>query len=1292
MRELRAAASGRYTSTVGFRKLSVAGPEQRYELLVFDRKWSPVVPLNEWYRLHKDRGSPRTRQTYLAMLCPFLGYLLDHAYQWNAEPDAVREYTRQYLIESGCVVRPAWQTDGYQVALTNRTTMSPSGLGLFIAAARDFYATLIEGEWDSARNRHVTYYGYANPMYSEMLLRWKREHLRTMANAGAPDVAGIRGESRSRTAQQPVGYFRRTHNVWNPPVAREAEIVRVLIVAAILWMSEHATLRDELVIRILMESGARLHEVLGLTAGGYRRGRSMHVGVSALVRNKGSLGRETKPIHFEAETERLLRRYIRTDRATNDPGARSRLEQLDDADPIFLSSRCRQLSDAAFRAQWAKLRTRVELRFRRAPVRLPHLHPHLIRHAHATMRVSSALEAYPDSSERQRAAVEAVQVAMGWASAETAKRYVHAISTAEAQELIQRRFIDRLVTHARDLPTAMAQIRDSKQTDAKRHGLADDKRDARPGRRRATDGRVDHITWEKRRVRSAYTAGPVQPAGVNWAELLTQAQAQAPASAILDPASTGGLRAKSAAYLALPPEQQLHVFLASLPSELIRAPRIDWARVPSKTRVYLLYGRGSRHPDRSALALASGIIASNGVLPSTVYVHVSALTVFWAQLLERYHLRSVAELTYDHWMNYGSDRERMRQRTMQLQHYQAAALHVREYLHSLGTDGRADLKAVVFPEAPPRFNERFVPVTTFMREMREERKAKTDVLVPLTTTLVALILERKKAAQRFLEWFRAQIAAIEHGELQIPADVEYQGYELGVNRDAASVEDVRWVRRDVRLRATVWDPRTYAQHRHDTARAAEKLALGIRKQARARGHDWIYTPDLPDRYFLQLHDENPVDLPWPVSIIAHGGFLGSGHRGNEISTHGGLATPSHVMAYWFTLQRDLYRRAVEPEALYRGVLYGATLAILALTSDARHGELVQVSADRFEPPRPYVVKDEAGEALLNPATGRPRYSVIVLQRLLPKGRRHDSERNLFNVSAAALLLQEISDGLRARHGGEIPRIAPRRSHTKAEDLKPERYLLQWNQLMVHPMTVNGLIRFIVHGLELRDINGKPFRVHSHLLRHVGATAARHEFGLPLDIMADILSHTRDRDGHAPEATSYYTRLPLEQRLVEQQRALDRMLDKADAAKRQIAPIDAAVEAQRILARSDERTREVLERWHTYHPVVFGHCGRAGLCVRGTNRVLCLGCPFLVPRPEFKHRVDTYLRAYEQMAEQLEVSGNPGEAMEHRRLADQCRKLRHEMCLLEQAETSTQAGLEHWALNAAPPVADTVPIV
>jgi hypothetical protein len=134
-----------------------------------------------------------------------------------------------------------------------------------------------------------------------------------------------------------------------------------------------------------------------------------------------------------------------------------------------------------------------------------------------------------------------------------------------------------------------------------------------------------------------------------------------------------------------------------------------------------------------------------------------------------------------------------------------------------------------------------MPITSFQREVQEERKAKTDVLVPLTTTLVAVILERKKAAQRFVEWFRSQVASIEHGELQLPAEVEYRGHELGIDHDAASVEDVHWVRREVRLRSTLWDPRTYVQNHRDRAWLADRIYPGMPKKARAHGIR-SYTP------------------------------------------------------------------------------------------------------------------------------------------------------------------------------------------------------------------------------------------------------------------------------------------------------------------------------------------------------------------------------------------------------------------------------------------------------------------
>jgi hypothetical protein len=61
-----------------------------------------------------------------------------------------------------------------------------------------------------------------------------------------------------------------------------------------------------------------------------------------------------------------------------------------------------------------------------------------------------------------------------------------------------------------------------------------------------------------------------------------------------------------------------------------------------------------------------------------------------------------------------------------------------------------------------------------------------------------------------------------------------------------------------------------------------------------------------------------------------------------------------------------------------------------------------------------------------------------------------------------------------------------------------------------------------------------------------------------------------------------------------------------------------------MADADERTREILERYGGLHPVTFGHCGYPGLCVRGTARSFCLGCPFLGRRPEYLDRVDFLL--------------------------------------------------------------------
>jgi hypothetical protein len=84
-------------------------------------------------------------------------------------------------------------------------------------------------------------------------------------------------------------------------------------------------------------------------------------------------------------------------------------------------------------------------------------------------------------------------------------------------------------------------------------------------------------------------------------------------------------------------------------------------------------------------------------------------------------------------------------------------------------------------------------------------------------------------------------------------------------------------------------------------------------------------------------------------------------------------------------------------------------------------------------------------------------------------------------------------------------------------------------------------------------------------------------------------------------------------------------------------------------------------------VTFGHCGYPGLCVRGTTRAFCIGCPFLVRRPEYLDRVEFVLDGYLKAADAHEHMGDLAGARERHRLIAQLRQLRQEMLLLAEAE-------------------------
>ncbi len=113
-------------------------------------------------------GAARTRDTYLAVLRPWFGFLDERGLAWNARPEAVREYTRQFLIAAGCALQRG-RVDGWFIQATNHSPISSNGLHLFIAALRSFYSVMRQGLFDAEDQRFHPLYAYENPMYSGAL-------------------------------------------------------------------------------------------------------------------------------------------------------------------------------------------------------------------------------------------------------------------------------------------------------------------------------------------------------------------------------------------------------------------------------------------------------------------------------------------------------------------------------------------------------------------------------------------------------------------------------------------------------------------------------------------------------------------------------------------------------------------------------------------------------------------------------------------------------------------------------------------------------------------------------------------------------------------------------------------------------------------------------------------------------------------------------------------------------------------------------------------------------------------
>jgi hypothetical protein len=710
-------------------------------------------------------------------------------------------------------------------------------------------------------------------------------------------------------------------------------------------------------------------------------------------------------------------------------------------------------------------------------------------------------------------------------------------------------------------------------------------------------------------------------------------------------------------------EAQLEAFFSWLPQELHSAPGISWERLPPEIMGYCVKTVGNSL-EASYIAVAAA--ATHGAVSiASQRTLLKDLHGFLRDLRLSGTIQCMADLKLEQiWYDWATGQEKKaRARHLVTSYLSIATGHMPRYLLRLDMVGRQRMQQYAFPPPPIDLAKRYLPAKPLVAEQQAKRKAETDILTPLYPVLRQLVRFRKQLGERTILTIREARRKIERGEAVLPYHFQHTDTIPDINRDARVISEVQIHGREVTMNFILWDKRTWVEH-HNSRYSDESIRLADEGQG-------PYTQE-QNCFFVQL-DGPSCNLFWFGDLIEHRlfqhfekaslhleGYQERWQLARQLGfSKGCFCSRSGVLHsgdYWFSQTVERGDELIfEAESLYRGILYGSALAMLAFSNGSRMSELLQVSWNkerRITRTESVHVLGEDGQTQVG-EDGKPLTKSVKLhfQHLLPKGAKTDEERQLFPLSKEATrLIGEIKMLLEETYG-EIPVVAPPRSNTKYEHLVPERYLFQWGASSdedggcISSNDVQTLLRLMLHGLDLYTAQGKPIRVSVHVLRHVMATHARHYRNVPPEVVAHFFLHHQlkeltGRTPSLPEISEYYTLMTGEQQFAVINADLDEQ-EELDHALLQRAP------TPRDLEQKNEDIRAMYEVWHALHPTALGNCGCPGLCPRGNDRFLCLGCSYHVEDPEKLGAALVWRTSLATQAELFKAQGNVIDAQQAR---------------------------------------------
>jgi len=398
------------------------GIVSQFERVVVDGQGYPHLALTQLYQQLRQELSDGTAQTYLQALLPSFSFLeTDHwratrQDRWDSSPESVRESVRDYLLQRlHCKVRRYGMYE-----MVKLSAQSPSTVRVFLSAWKRFYFCARSSGWYG--HRHPL----ANPVVHVLEEVDQEEAVSRRSRPKMPPESGIEEPEHRRTSDNS---FRLVDDKWVPePIDDPALHLRLVKGVEQAKVSR----RDQIVIRLAYESGARISELLTLTVGDWRKRGGKQ---EAMACNKGSHGRRVKIIRFSMETAKLLHRYGNEDRAHVDPSHRP-LAQLSDHEPLFLSARRKPYGYDAFFPHWERLCQTIGV----------DLNIHGLRHWHVCqmMRLIHEIAETPGEGERRK---EEMGRYMAWRSPDTLKAYEHyvqAIHHAQMQDVLHQQLDKKL--------------------------------------------------------------------------------------------------------------------------------------------------------------------------------------------------------------------------------------------------------------------------------------------------------------------------------------------------------------------------------------------------------------------------------------------------------------------------------------------------------------------------------------------------------------------------------------------------------------------------------------------------------------------------------------------------------------------------------------------------------------------------------------------------------------------------------------------------------------------------------